>query len=279
MKTILQSLVLGCCVTAHAAQQIVVPNALDNAEGNSSVNDLLNAQSFRMQMVIEASQFSSLSSAPGMTNFLSSIWFRTDGASTDGALSDWGGSSVTLSITRRGVDGLSPIFAENVGANPVTIFTGALVLGGSHIPGADPQPFGLSVIAGVTPFAYSPAQGNLLVDIIAGSGMVFLPGALDAQSTIGDGISRVFAISELGLSGTADSLGLAMRFDFVVVPEPSSIALTTLGAVMMLLLVITRNRTKRHMGEESIFFDGSRAGKLAGLPSRSLLSSNANGFS
>jgi hypothetical protein len=162
-----------------------------------------------------------------VTNVLSAIYFRIDGASTENALSDFGGSSVTLSITPRGPDNLSPVFADNVGANPITIFNGALVLGAGHIPGAAPQPFALSIFS--HPFNYSPSQGNLLVDIRGRSGQVLFPGALDAQSTSGDSISRVFANSELLTAGTADTLGLAMRFDFVVVPEPTPLRLIILG--------------------------------------------------
>jgi hypothetical protein len=62
MKTIASIVVLYFCIwtaSSEAAQQIVVPNDLAGVEGNSSASDVLTAQSFRMQMVIESSQFSS----------------------------------------------------------------------------------------------------------------------------------------------------------------------------------------------------------------------------
>src|SRR5258706_13247874 len=83
--------ILLCCgsgTMAHTAQAVIVPNNLINAEGNSPPNDFLNEQSFRMQMVISASEFSALGSAPDVTNSLSSIWFRIDGASATAPL--WG---------------------------------------------------------------------------------------------------------------------------------------------------------------------------------------------
>jgi hypothetical protein len=215
--------------SAQAAQQVVVPNNLANTEGNSSANDFLTSQSFRMQMVIDASQFSSLSSSPNVTNILSSIWFRIDGASGDGAFSGFSGASITLSVTSRSADNLSPIFAENVGGNPVTVFGGGLQFGQGYIPGASPQPFALSVVAGANRFYYSPTQGNLLVDIVAGGGLVIVPGALDAQFATDDGASRVFANAAGATSGTIDTLGLATRFDFVVVPEPSVVLLIVFG--------------------------------------------------
>jgi hypothetical protein len=124
MKRII-SILLLCMFGAmtHAAQQVAEPNNVANVEGNSSVNDFLTSQSFRMQIVFDASQFGFLSSAPGVTNILSTIWFRIDGASTDGMLSGFRGSSVTLSITSRGADSLSPVFADNVGANSVDMHT------------------------------------------------------------------------------------------------------------------------------------------------------------
>jgi len=237
-----------CCASemmVHAAQQVITPNNLSSVEGNSSLNDFLNVQSFRMQMVISASEFSSLSSAPGVSNILSTIWFRIDGASTDGTLTGFGGSSVTLSITPRGPDNLSPVFAENVGANPVTVFNGGLQFGQGFMPGADPQPFALSVITGGNWFNYSPAQGNLLVDIRGVDGRVLVPGSLDAQSMAGDAVSRVFASSNLASSGLVDTLGLVARFDFVVVPEPSTWMLSTVGFASLFLFRCRRIRQAR----------------------------------
>ena len=93
-----------------------------------------------------------------------------------------------------------------------------------------------------TPFWYRPEQGNLLLDIKGRSGLTVFPGALDAQSALGDSISRVFANSEILTSGTADTLGLVTRFNMTVVPEPSTWALLLTGSA---LLALYRRSTKR----------------------------------
>jgi hypothetical protein len=242
-KTLLCSLLLllqiwVALVQAATTAHVVVPNALANVEGNSSMNDVLNSSSFRFQQVFDASQFSFL----GTTSFASinNIQFRPDGASTFDVLSVFGGSAVQLSTTARSADNLSPVFADNVGANVVTIYTGGVAFGGTSQSGATPQLFGNSIIL-TTPFFYSPLQGNLLLDITAGGGQVLFPGSLDAQSTLGDSVSRVFGNSETALSGTADSLGLVARFNLTIIPEPSISALLILGAGMTMLFLRRRS--------------------------------------
>jgi hypothetical protein len=220
-------LLLRAVSAAAQPVQVVVPNQLANVEGNSSASDVLTASSFRLQMVFAASQFP-LSSAPNVTNSLTRISFRIDGASTFDVLSSFGGASVSLSTTPRGPDNLSPVFAENSGANRVTIYSGAIAIGGAHFPGQSPEPFGNGFTA-ITPFYYSPAQGNLLIDIRGVGGQVLFPGAMDAQATTGDAVSWVFATSNLATVGTADTLGLVAHFDFVVIPEPNLLLLLLPG--------------------------------------------------
>lgn len=228
MKKIIQILlVFGSAYAAfgQGTTRIAVPNTLANVEGNSSVNDFLSSSSFRMQIVFDASQFAIPAGASGRINSLS---FRLNGASSDAVQYVFGGGSVTASTTTRTPDGLSPVFADNVGLDAVTIFNGAVAYGAAYQPGQSPQPFAQNIGA-TTAFWYMPSQGNLLLDIRGRSGQTLFAGGLDAQSTVGDSISRVFATSELFASGTADSLGLVTRFDFTVVPEPSTWALLIVG--------------------------------------------------
>jgi hypothetical protein len=234
MKRIVQLSVLWASVCAALGQGQVffaVPNANANVEGNSSASEPFNSPSFRMQMVISASQIAISTGASGRVE---RIYFRIDGLSSDNVLYSFGGCSVTLSTTLRSPDGLSSVFADNVGANAATIYNGAASFGGLYQPGANPQPFG-QYIQATSPFWYIPSQGNLLLDIRARSGQTFFPGALDAQSVIGDSVSRVFANLELLNSGTVDSLGLVTRVDFTVIPEPSTWMLVTLGLALTLI--------------------------------------------
>ncbi len=218
---------LASTLAALAQGTVVVPNGLANVEGNSSTSAPFTSSSFRYQQVFGASQFTS-------AGFINSIFFRLDGGSSDNVLYAFDGASVTLSLTPVGPDGLSSVFANNVGASPVTIYNGAVAFGGGYTPGASPQPFGNSIIV-TTPFFYNPAQGNLLLDIRGVSGTTLFPGNLDAQLTLGDSVSRVFALNNLAASGTADSLGLVTRFDMTVVPEPSTWILVLAGSATLAL--------------------------------------------
>ncbi len=231
----LWSAALAAC--AQGNFRVVVPNGNANVEGNSSMMDVFTNSSFRMQMVFDASQFAIPEGSSGRIN---SISFRIDGGSSGDVLYSFGGGSVTASTTPRAPDSLSLVFAENVGANAVTIRNGAFSFGGLQQPGTSPQPFGQTISA-TSPFWYVPSEGNLLLDIVGGAGQPFFPGALDAQSTIGDSVSRVVAYHFLAESGTADTLGLVTRFDMTVVPEPST-GLLFLGGLGVLALMRARPR-------------------------------------
>lgn len=238
MKRTVQTILLlasACGALAQGTFQIVVPNAQANTEGNSSASDMMTASSFRMQMVFDASQFSALSSGPGVSNSLNQIFFRIDGASTFDVLSVFSGAAIRLSTTTRSPDSLSPVFADNIGGNLTTVYSGGVAFGGAYFAGSSPQPFGNSIIL-TSPFFYTPDQGNLLLDITAGSGQVLFPGALDAQSVVGDSISRVFASSAGAAVGVPDTLGLVARFNFTVIPEPASWLIAVTGLIVFILL-------------------------------------------
>ncbi len=236
MKRLLESFVFSLAISVAMAQpvQIVVPNGLANVEGNASMSDFLNSSSFRMQMVFDASQFAALPNSPNLTNSFNSIGFRLDGGSTQDVVYFFGGASVTLSTTTRTPGNLSPVFADNVGPDAVTILDQAVGFGSTYQPGTAPQPFDTMIIA-TAPFFYSPSRGNLLVDITAAAGLVQLSGAFDAQNATGDSVSRVFAVNGNSLSGTPDTLGLVTRFDFTVVPEPTTLLLTATALSLIFL--------------------------------------------
>jgi len=242
MKLCQRLLILLCLGAARSGVAFVVapvvPAGLANVEGNTNVSDFLNSSSFRMQMVFDASQFAGLGGGPGISNSVYGIAFRPDGASTFDVLYGFGGASVTLSTTLKGPDNLSPVFADNVGADAVTIYNGAISFGGGYIPDSNPQPFGQTIPA-TTPFYYDPARGNLLVDIRAGSGQVLFPGALDAQFVGSDGVSRVCANTAGATAGTPDTLGLVTRFNIAVIPEPAT---WLIGIVGLIVLTAFRRR-------------------------------------
>jgi len=211
-----------------AQTNIVVPNNLVNVEGNSSVSEPFNSTSFRFQQVFDASQFAI---PPGMTARIDSISFRIDGAATDDMALFFGGSSWTFSTTSLAPDGLSPIFADNQGANPVTTWNGAFSFGGLAPPPGGPGMFQNPTVLFTRPFFYDPSRGNLLLEVAGVAGRAFLPGALDGHSVAGDSISWVFVNSNLSPSGSTATFGLVTRFDITIVPEPATWQFLLLGMI------------------------------------------------
>src|SRR5439155_473356 len=102
--------------------EIVVPNDRATRGGNSADN-LPFANNYRLQQVCDASQFSAIAPSGGWIN---AIYFRVDGGvftATDPSM------QVNLSTTSKGPDGLSSVFAENVGSDDKIVFgPGALTL-------------------------------------------------------------------------------------------------------------------------------------------------------
>lgn len=218
---------------AYSAQTVpVVPGGLANVEGNSSSLTPFGLGGSYFQQVFSASEFASLGAPTGR---IDSIRFRLDAsAGQNMVLNLSGGLEVFMSTTTRSPDGLSPTFGENESSDGEIVFMAGpnLPILANYVPGATPQPFGL-LIPLQHPFFYVPSMGNLLLSIRTSGGMTFNPVALDAQLTPADGISSVFASSELATSGTLSTLGLATRFDIAPIPEPPS-SLLILIAVLAL---------------------------------------------
>jgi hypothetical protein len=233
MKTITQSLLaLCCCVTAHAAQQLVVPNNLVNTEGNTSNSDLFINGIARMVQVYSASEFSSFG-APILR--IDGVSFRAE--SGTGPVGGVWNINVFLGTTPRSPDALSLVFDENLGADSIVARAGPWGFAAVN-DSVNPRPFDVD-IAFTTPFFYEPASGNLALSIIALGTRELL---LDAQLASGDGVGRVYGPNAVG--GAFDTLGLVTRFDITPVPEPS---VTTITAVCVVLaLVLSRRNSIRN---------------------------------
>src|SRR5258705_9014825 len=119
----LAAAVVSSCASSLVGQSvrgisIVVPNTLENSEGNFLGNYPFDGYlgSMRYQQVYDASQFSSLPESGG---FIQHLILRIDGSYMVGqsASAIISNLQVNLSTTSRGPDSLSPVFAENVGAD------------------------------------------------------------------------------------------------------------------------------------------------------------------
>jgi hypothetical protein len=82
----------------------------------------------------------------------------------------------------------------------------------------------------ITPFTYTPANGNLLLDVVinsSGNNVGFVFG--DSPDT-----SRVYNSAGSGAPTADPDRGLETQFTVQAVPEPSSIALLGLGTLGLL---------------------------------------------
>jgi hypothetical protein len=241
MKRIVQtilSLASTCAVLAQGTFQVVVPNAQANTEGNSSASGPFTNSSFRFQQVFDASQFAIPLGASGRMNNIS---FRIDGAATESMLLFFGGSSWTFSTTTRSPDSLSPVFADNPGADAVTVRNGAFSFAGNPATPGMPGDFQNPTVSFTSEFWYDPSRGNLLLEVAGVAGQAFRPGALDGHTAVGDSVSWVFANSNLTPSGSTDTFGLVTRFDFTIIPEPASWQLLIV-AILVSAIVFRKNQ-------------------------------------
>lgn len=221
------SLSLTYVALTEAAEQIVVPGGLANTEGNSASADLFRTSATTFQHVFAASEFAFLGAATGRIDGIS---FRLDGDTGQGFTGIWPGISLILSTTAQSPDSLSPHFGDNAGPDSVEVYGG--VLGIFAQGGTSPRLFQIT-IPFTTPFFYDPSRGNLSMIFFTSPGSVSIE--LDAQLAADDSVGRVFGD---GLNGAVDTLGLVTRFDVTPVPEPSTIVLFLISAVVVLPVLL-----------------------------------------
>ncbi len=210
-------------VGARAAT-IVVPNSLENVEGNS--NNIIPfeiSQPRRYQQIYDASQFNQLA---GPTQILQ-IAFRLDGGISGAFLGSIPDIRISLSTTASAPDHLSNTFATNVGSDATVVFNGPLTLSSPNTgPVGGPKPFDLVATPQVA-FFYDPESGNLLLDIETPSGGSRTSFGFDAQASLGDSVSRAFGSFGSATASNVDTFGLVTQFTFV--PEPSTLTLLGFG--------------------------------------------------
>ena len=220
----------------------VVPGGYAEVEGNAQLSEpfslgRVEANSVRLQQVYASSEF--LESADPNGGWIYSIGFRADEGIVTGSYSTYiPNLQIRFSVTHRGPDELSPIFAENIGANVSLIVSGGRGIGVIS-DGVAPETFSLFFTFS-RPYFYDPSQGNLLLDVINLGGGQLLDrhgnsGGFDAVNIAGDGVSSVIANdigNQVPIAGTVSTKGLVTSFRIVPVPEPSTWALLGLATVI-----------------------------------------------
>jgi hypothetical protein len=172
-------------------------------------NAMYQAPSDRYQQVYAASNFSGVTTITGIT------FFDSSGQATSFQSADY---SFALSTSNFTVDNLDTI---NLDANP----------------GSDVQPFADEFLSGPitdsftisgTPFTYDPSRGDLLLDIKR-SLVDLTTGSWGLDAMAGDAGGLFSRAQNFGVGTT----GWGLVTEFETVPEPSTLTLLALGAVVL----------------------------------------------
>jgi hypothetical protein len=224
MAGLLLGAVAWSAASASAAT-LVAPGTYANTEAPYTNSFPFNTTTHRYQQVYTTAEFGSL---PGPV-FITQLAFRLDrGAVTFSSTIP--NVQIDLSTTARSVEGpnlLSNNFANNVGADNVTVRTGPLsIASSSAVPPLATTPRAFDILIPLTtPFRYDPAAGNLLLDVrvLQAAQTSFFDAVNEA-----DNVARVWVNDVNAAIGSVDSAGLITQFTYVV-PEPASAALGALS--------------------------------------------------
>jgi hypothetical protein len=199
---------------------VVSPLALGNIEANGPfLVDQRLASSFRYQQVYAASDFARI----GSPMLITELRFDPSEGSVFSIDVNLENIRIDFSTTTSVPDGLSAMFAENVGADNTVAFSGPLRFFDTAV-----ETFGVHIPL-QTPFFYDPSRGNLLMDV---RNYVTIPAKpfgyplLIAEGTLNDSVSTVAAFDvnspNAPFSGTG---GLVTAFTVTPIPEPSTVSL------------------------------------------------------
>ncbi len=198
-----------------AATKVTVPGALENVEGNRGNAwpwhiAYYGQPSMRYQQIYSASEFAGggiIDKLRFRRNYGQST-FSTSGIDV----------KIALGYAATSVHSPSGVFANNIGADYVTVFDGLLTLSSSG--SGYPNPFDIVVDVADT-FSYDPSQGDLLLDVFMRNSPYtrFIDAASSSQQT---SMSRVW--SWPGNVGAPSGrvgvhYGLVTQFDFIVDAE------------------------------------------------------------
>lgn len=227
LKVLVAALGLSALAMGQAAATVVAPNAFEAVEAPGTTFVPFRSGPFTFQWVLPASDFAGVS--PGTQ--LTSIGFRLDGGELSNTqalnFAQW---NLQLSTPQSPFPTLSTTFADNIGADAVTVRSGPLTVPiGALIGGPGPNPF--FEIPFTTPYSYTGA--SLLVTLshtghVGGGGEP----AMDAVA-VASGLGN-----SVGENGFDETSGRADFFQFPVtrfgtqstaLPEPGTLVLFGLG--------------------------------------------------
>jgi hypothetical protein len=243
-RALVAGVVLASMPVLASAAVVVAPNALSDTLGNGQDNETLflgrrgDTDGQRFQQVYDAGQFSSF----GALEAINAIAFRakTNGGLFPGVFGPTATVSniiIRLSTTQKqssidGPNNISNVFAENVGLDAQTVYAGSLTV---TTPTAGTTDFGY-VVNFQTPFVYSKALGNLLLDVTIPVGATTTESGFSGYSRFdqqtgdalganaNDGVAYAFGSTGDATLGRNSTTGLVTQFTSVTVPEPTTLA-------------------------------------------------------
>ena len=222
--------------TAYAAE-IVTPNDDATVEGNTAANAQPFAAGQQVLYDISSTQFGALPSGDVITGFA----FRPDTNTCSGSLcsaftTTLDNVTIELATTSIAPTTNDPTFADYLTnsaqtTNVQTVFSGDLTVSTSETltqPGG-PKVFDIN-FPFTTPYAYNPADGNLVLDLVIASDTVTST-LLDASNTSADESiqSQYFAAASGATTGALEPRVDVLEFSTSPVPEPATWALMLVG--------------------------------------------------
>jgi hypothetical protein len=224
--------VFGICLTAatvFADQTFIVPGTYASAEGGSSDNAPLGAAEQHFQQVFSSTLLTGLTAGDWITG----IAFRVEGNETALPAQTIPTYNISLSQSPNAPGSLDATFANNRGADFLTVRSGALTVNAGDFPGgSSPNAFGWITFS--TPYQYQ--GGDLLIEVAfqgfsAGrdADAIYPTTANLAQTAFGTGFNSTTA--DAGLYAEA----LVMGFSVIPIPEPSTLFLFGAGSWLLVL--------------------------------------------
>ena len=258
MKTHIFAFVIAIADLPAYAATVVSPSARTASDGNGATGHPFSQIEayYRWQQVFVASDFVAL----GGPLLVSAISLRPNGQAP------WTYTlpnvQLSLSTTAGSPSSLNSTFAQNVGSDRTTVFSGQLTLQTANTgPSNGPKAFDI-VIPFQTPFLYNPLAGNLLIDISNfSSGFIPLGDQLDSEfynEGQAGSTAHVSYWDASSPSGIPVSGGLIVQFSGSVVPEPTTTALILFGT--MLSLRRKHIRTNDRNANNALRFKSSGSG-------------------
>lgn len=181
-----------------AQMTVLLPSHAELADGHSAVAMPFGRPGFRTQLLVDATAVARNGSV------VTGLAMRTDRTSLPLTATTVPNVTISLSHSTRLVGAMSDRFADNITEVPVVVFQGTVQLPGRGSGHAGPLPWDVGIALQV-PFAFTAANGQLLIDVVGnnppGGAPVYW---LDAMAP--GGSATVFGTR--GNNATGDALNL-----------------------------------------------------------------------